>query len=143
MAETALITTGERRLTAAEFHGLAQIPPEAEWFANIDNAKTKRAYRSDLEQFMQFVGISQPEEFRIVTRAHVIAWRDALAKDEPKPSTLRRKLSALSSLYKHLCDKNAVNENPVTGVKRPKANNNEGVTPATGFSFTAFLPQRP
>ena len=35
MAETALITTEDRRLTAAEFQGLAELPPEAEWFANI------------------------------------------------------------------------------------------------------------
>ena len=79
---------------------------------------------------MHFVGISQPEEFRVVTRAHVIAWRDALMKQDPKPSTLKRKLSALSSLYRALCNKNAVADNPVMGVERPKANNNEGATPA-------------
>jgi hypothetical protein len=35
-------------LTAAEFQGLAKVPAEAEWFANIDNKQTRRAYRSDL-----------------------------------------------------------------------------------------------
>lgn len=25
-------------LTPAEFRGLAQVPPEAEWFANLDSA---------------------------------------------------------------------------------------------------------
>jgi integrase/recombinase XerD len=33
-----------RVLTAAEFQGLADVPPELEWFANIQNAKTRRAY---------------------------------------------------------------------------------------------------
>ena len=31
---------------------------------------------------MQFTGIIRPEEFRTVTRAHVIAWRDDLARRE-------------------------------------------------------------
>jgi len=39
---------GPRTLTAPEFHQLAQVPPSAEWFANIDNTNTRRAYRNDL-----------------------------------------------------------------------------------------------
>jgi integrase len=45
-------------------------------------------------------------------------------------ATLRRKLSALSSLFDSLCEKNAVTHNPVDGVKRPTADNNQGKTPA-------------
>ncbi len=71
--------TGEQRvLTAREFQGLADVPPEAEWFANIDNRQTRRAYQNDIKDFMAFVGIARPDEFRIVTRAHVIAWRKSL-----------------------------------------------------------------
>jgi site-specific recombinase XerD len=47
-------------------------------------------------------------------------------------ATIRRKLSALSSLFDYLCERNAVLGNPVDGVKRPMANNNEGSTPALG-----------
>ncbi|SIT49232.1 hypothetical protein BN2475_1300006 [Paraburkholderia ribeironis] len=65
----------ERRLTAAQFHQLADVPPEAEWFANLDNPRTRRAYQADLRDFMNFTTISRPEDFRIVTRAHVLAWR--------------------------------------------------------------------
>jgi hypothetical protein len=65
---------GRRVLTAAEFQGLSAVPLEAEWFANIDNPRTRRAYRVDIHEFMGFLGIGQPEEFRIVTRAHVLAW---------------------------------------------------------------------
>jgi integrase/recombinase XerD len=36
-------------------------------------------------------------------------------------STIRRKLSAVSSLFEYLCERNAVVHNPVKGVKRPKA----------------------
>ncbi len=65
-------------LTRREFHALADVPPELEWFANIDNARTRRAYQIDLKDFMRFVGILNPSDFRMVTRAHLIAWRKDL-----------------------------------------------------------------
>ena len=66
----------ERHLTAARFRGLAEVPSELEWFANIDNKSTRRAYENALQDFMRFTGIHAPAEFRLVTRSHVIAWRD-------------------------------------------------------------------
>ena len=110
---------GPRALTAPEFQGLAAMPAELEWFANIDNPRTRKAYRIDVADFMAFVGIQRPEEFRIVTRAHFIAWRRSLEERGLSTPTIRRKLSALSSLFSHLCDSNAVTHNPVLGVKRP------------------------
>jgi integrase/recombinase XerD len=119
-----------RALTAAQFQGLSEVPPELEWFANLPNDKTRRAYQLDITDFSAFVGIHRPEEFRLITRAHVIAWRKDFERRQLSPSTIRRKLSALSSLFEYLCERNAVTHNPVKGVKRPKANNNEGTTPA-------------
>jgi site-specific recombinase XerD len=122
----------ERLLTQAEFHGLAAVPAEVEWFANIDNPQTRRSYKNDLREFMAFVGISQPTEFRIVTRSHVIAWRKTLEERVLASSTIRRKLSALASLFEYLCEKNAVAFNPVKGAKRPRVETYEGKTPALG-----------
>src|SRR5512144_3422689 len=132
-----------RALTAAEFQGLAEVPPELEWFANIPNAKTRRAYQQDVKDFTTFVGIARPEEFRLVSRAHLIAWRKDLEQRQLAPSTIRRKLSAISSLFDYLCEKNAVAHNPVDGVKRPKANNNEGLTPALGDAQARALLEAP
>src|SRR5919198_2836842 len=119
-------------LTRAEFQNLAAVPAEMEWFANIDNKRTRRAYQIDLREFMVFVGIRTPMEFRTVTRAHLIAWRKILEARQLGGSTIRRKLAALSSLFEYLCDKNAVTHNPVKGVKRPKVESYEGKTPALG-----------
>ncbi len=121
-----------RALTAPEFQRLAQVPPEAQWFANLGSVQTRRAYESDIRAFMAFVGIAQPQEFRAVTRGHVLAWRADLEKQALAGSTIRRKLAALSSLYDYLCDANAVTHNPVRGVKRPKVESYEGKTPALG-----------
>lgn len=79
---------------------------------------------------MAFVGIERPEEFRTVTRAHVLAWQTSLAAQSIAPTTIRRKLSALSALFDHLCDCNAITHNPVKGVARPKEGANAGKTPA-------------
>jgi site-specific recombinase XerD len=132
----ATVTT--RLLTAAEFQRLAEVPPEAEWFKNIRSPATKRAYENAVRDFMRFTGIKRPEEFRGITRAHVIAWRDALG-DRVMPggeglsgTTIRHRLAALSSLYQYLCDSNAVTHNPVKGVKRPRVETEEGKTPALG-----------
>ena len=79
-----------------------------------------------------FAGLQDSAELRTVTRAHVIAWRNDLEPRELAPASIRRKLSALSSLFDYLCERNAVAGNPVDGVKRPMANSNEGSTPALG-----------
>lgn len=126
------VPEGGRALTASEFHQLAQVPPATEWFANIDNPNTRRAYRNDLKEFMTFVGISVPEDLRLVTRAHILAWRKDLERGELSGATIRRKLAALSSLFEYLSDANAVTHNPVKGVRRPKVESYEGKTPALG-----------
>ncbi|SDA28862.1 Site-specific recombinase XerD [Nitrosospira sp. Nsp18] len=119
-------------LTALQFRQLADVPPAIEWFANIDNPQTRRAYENDLRGFMQFAGIARPEDFRIVTRSHVLAWRKSLEAQLLGGSTIRRKLAALSSLFEHLCESNAVTHNPVKGVKRPAVESQQGKTPALG-----------
>jgi integrase/recombinase XerD len=58
-------------------------------------------------------------------------------------STIRRKLSALSSLFEYLCERNAVMHNPVDGVKRPRANSNEGLTPALSDEQARLLLNAP
>jgi integrase/recombinase XerD len=126
------VTPAARLLTAAEFHRLADVPPEVEWFANISNPNTRRVYENAIGDFMRFTGIVRPEEFRTVTRAHIIAWRDELAQRGLGGSTIRNRLASLASLFEYLCEKNAVTHNPVKGVERPRTESGEGKTPAIG-----------
>jgi integrase/recombinase XerD len=139
----ACITPESRALTAAQFQELADVPPELEWFANLPNEKTRQAYQLDITDFSSFVGIHRPEEFHLITHAHVITWRKDFERRQLSPSTIRRKLSALSSLFEYLCERNAVTHNAVKGVKRPKANNNEGTTPALSDNQARALLQAP
>jgi integrase/recombinase XerD len=127
-----LLPVKARSLTAAQFAHLSDVPPETEWLANIGSRKTKRAYKVDVAEFMAFTGLSASPQLRNVARAHVIAWRKDMERRGLAPASIRRKLSALSSLFDYLCERNTVAGNPVDGVKRPAANGNEGSTPALG-----------
>lgn len=132
-----------RRLTDEQFQGLAQVPPEVEWFANIRNVNTKKAYKRDVRDFSAFVGIGRPEDFRVVTWAHLIAWRDDLERRALAAATIRRMMSALSSLFDYLCNANAVTHNAVTGVERPTEGANEGKTPAISDAQARALLEAP
>lgn len=132
-----------RVLTAAEFRGLADVPPEVEWFANITNPNTRRAYQNDVRDFMLFAGIREPQEFRIVARSHLIAWRKLLESRNLAAATIRRKLSAVASLFDHLCESNAVTHNPCDGVKRPNLGSNEGKSPSLGDDQAKLLLEVP
>jgi site-specific recombinase XerD len=130
--ENARSSAGMIVLSAAEFQGLSEMPPEMEWFAGIESANTRRAYQNDIGEFMQFAAITTPVLFRTVNRAHVLAWRRTLETRGLAGSTVRRKLAALASLFEFLCDRNAIAQNPVKGVRRPKVESYEGKTPALG-----------
>ncbi len=132
-----------RRLTAIEFQHLADVPPEAEWFANIENHNTKRAYKNDVGDFMQFAGVVASSDFRLVKRSHLIAWRQQLESRNLEPATVRRKLSAVASLFDFLCEANAVAFNPADGVKRPSHGANEGKSPALGDEQAAKILEAP
>jgi site-specific recombinase XerD len=126
------VPIGKEKLTPAQFDQLADVPPELEWLANINNEKTRRFYKRDVEEFSRFTGLRAPTELRNVARAHVIAWRKSLEDRNLTPASIQRKLSALSSLFDYLCERNAVHGNPVDGVKRPASDGIEGGTPALG-----------
>ncbi len=92
---------------------------------------------------MRFFGISHPAEFRDVTCAHVIAWRDDLKKRGLSVTTICRKRSALSALFAYMTERNSVLINPVDGVRRPKEGAREGHTPALGDGQARRLLEAP
>lgn len=144
--KTSLANRPGRNLSARQFAQLASIPPEAEWLLNITNEQTRRAYKKHVADFVAFSRLKNFNELRTITRAHVIAWRERLiTQDQPPQSagTVRAKISALSSLFEYLADKNSVTHNPVKGVKRPTEGSNEGKTPALSDAQARRLEEAP
>ena len=70
-------------------------------------------------------------QLRQVDHRAVIAWERIMREEErAAASTVRRRLSALSSLFKHLVRHGAADRNPVADVARPVINREEGSTAA-------------
>ncbi len=108
---------------------LAAIPEEEVWLASQKSARTRRAYRLDVAHFMRTLDITSPDQLRQVDHRAVIAWERIMREQEgAASSTIRRRLAALSSLFKHLVRHGAANRNPVVDVQRPAINREEGST---------------
>jgi len=110
---------------------LAAIPEEEVWLASQKSARTRRAYRLDVAHFMRSLGITTPDQLRQMDHRAVIAWERIMREQEgAAASTVRRRLSALSSLFKHLVRHGSAGRNPVADVARPRINREEGSTAA-------------
>ena len=108
---------------------LAEIPEEEIWLALQKSARTRRAYRLDVRHFMATIAITTTDELRRVDHRAVIAWERHMREIEhAAPSTIRRRMSALSSLFKHLVRHGHATKNPVTEIARPAINREEGTT---------------
>jgi len=135
--ETASTDDAESRIVVRQQSGalttlerLAAIPEEELWLQNQRSVHTRRAYKEDVRHFMRMFGIVTHEELRATNRAAVIAWTRKMEAEEEKPRTICRRLSALSSLFKHLMEQHHATHNPTDGVKRPSVGGETGVTAA-------------
>ena len=116
---------------------LADIPEEEIWLAKQKSARTRRAYRLDVRHFMATLGITSTDELRQVDHRAVIAWERTMRETErAAPSTIRRRLSALSSLFKHLVRHGHAAKNPVARNRaagdQPRRRNHAGFLQGAG-----------
>ncbi len=119
------------RASLSRLDQLAAIPAEEIWLAKQKSAQTRRAYRLDVQHFMRALGITTTAALRQVDHRAIIAWERMQREQEgAAASTVRRRLAALSSLFKHLVRHGAANRNPVVDVERPTINRDEGSTAA-------------
>ena len=110
---------------------LAEIAEEEIWLQKQKSARTRWAYRLDVQHFIKTLGITTPAELRQADHKAVIAWERYMRETErAAASTIRRRLAALSSLYKHLVRHDHAARNPVGEVERPAINRDEGATAA-------------
>lgn len=106
------------------------VPEEEVWLAGQLSPHTRRAYKRDVAHFVRTMGIRSADELRQVNRAAVVAWQNVMKERGAKPRTIRRRLSALSSLFAHLVAHRAADVNPLREIKRPRVNRRQGTTRA-------------
>jgi site-specific recombinase XerD len=76
---------------------------------------------------MATLAITETAELRRADHRAVIAWERHMRETErAAPPTIRRRLSALSSLFRHLVRHGFPAKNPVTEIDRPAINREEG-----------------
>ncbi len=107
---------------------LSCIPEEELWLESRHSPETRRAYRNDIKDFVSSLGISSTAELRRIGHRAVLLWMRMLEERGAKPSTVRRKLSALSSLFAHLVRFSVVECNPVRDIERPRGRPRQGRT---------------
>jgi site-specific recombinase XerD len=89
-----------------------------------------------MQHFMRTLSIATPDELRQADHKAVIAWERYMREVEhAAASTIRRRLAALSSLYKHLVRHGHAARNPVGEVERPAIQSRPKTSPTT-FSLT-------
>ena len=108
---------------------LAAMPPREDWFSGIESTHNRRSYLRHVAEFMAFAGIDEVERLPDATPDQVEGWRDALRERRQRAATVRRKLSALSSLFEDLVARGAAARNPVEGVERPVEDEDTNAAP--------------
>ena len=71
------------------------------WLLRTPSPHTRRAYEHDLNQFLAAIGVEPDawEQLAAIRPEHVSQWRDRLAAAGMSNSSIRRKLTALRSLF--------------------------------------------
>ena len=87
------------------------------WLVKSPSADTRCNYDRDLTQFLKFIEVpaGHLEQLANVRPAHVAAWRDLLRAEGMTNATIRRKMTALRSLYSYLQTYGYSGANPAHG----------------------------
>ncbi|NDY71869.1 hypothetical protein DO021_07350 [Desulfobacter hydrogenophilus] len=101
---------------------IKEIPEELLWKANFNSDNSIETYDKAIHSFLSFIGVSAPEQLRDVEHGHVIAFKKYLQNLGHSPRTINNRLSAISSLFNHLIDKQIVKINVAQGVRRMPVN---------------------
>lgn len=104
--------------TQNKTHELASVV--GTYLKNFLSQHTRNAYESDFRDFALFLikttgPLSHPKDIK---KDDVIAYREHL-RTHYSPTSVNRKMSAISSLFKELKNANIIPNNPADGIKRP------------------------
>jgi len=99
---------------------IEEISEEIVWLENFTSKATQKTYKATVKKFCAMFEIKNVDQLRSVTSMHIIKFRDAMKEAGEKNSSINSRLAGLSSLFKHLIERQVVKTNPVYGVKAMK-----------------------
>ena len=95
---------------------------EYEFFHNFESPHTRKSYRLDISQFFEFLQdhFSLVKSYEDIKKVHLVAFRNWLSDSDFAPKSVNRKMAANSSFFDFLVEKNIMQFNPCTSIKRPR-----------------------
>jgi site-specific recombinase XerD len=95
---------------------------EYEFFHNFESPHTRKSYRIDISQFFEFIrdNFTSINNYHEIKRVHLVAFRNWLTDSGLAPKSINRKMAANSSFFDFLVEKNILQFNPITSIKRPR-----------------------
>jgi len=94
------------------------------WLVSLPSDNTRRAYARDLRSLFDFLDLGGVDALA-AQRTHLDLWRDNL---DGAPSSIARRLAAVSSFYKFAGAEGVVPSQPVQHVKRPRIDADHSAT---------------
>ncbi len=88
------------------------------WLASLRSHRTRRAYAGDLAGWLAWLD-DRGTDVLAAGRVHVDLWVSARQEAGAEASSVRRRLSALSSFYRYCAAHDLTGRIPTEGVKRP------------------------
>ena len=113
-----LLTRARAELPAVTAIGQREQLLAAAWLASLRSPRTRRAYAGDLAGWLAWLA-GKGTDVLAATRVHADLWVAAQLEDGAEASSVRRRLSALSSFYRYCAAHDLTGRNPVAGVARP------------------------
>jgi integrase/recombinase XerD len=121
---------------------IEEISEEDVWLENFTSKATKKTYKATVKKFCSMFEIKNIDQLRSVTSMHIIKFRDAMKSAGEKNSSINNRMAGLSSLFKHLIERQLIKSNPVYGVKTMKQNyRNVSSRALTGAEVEEILKQ--
>ena len=123
--ETTVVRLPEERLTLTEA-----------FLRGLQSERTRVEYRRAVQLFEGFLG---DRGLLAATRRNVEAWRHSMELDGLAPSTINKRMSAVSGWYTFAMDERAIDRNPAARARRPKKVTRSVRTALTSSEVAALL----
>lgn len=86
-----------------------------EWLASLKREKTRQEFGAIFTEFEAFARTRKADDLNKVTGSLVMQWRNDIVKAGKASATVNKRLTAMSSYFKHCMQHEAVEGNPFTG----------------------------
>ena len=116
-----------------------QASPYSTFARNQSSPDTIRCYEYQLRRFEKFIVDRDASKIEDVTTADLLAYRETLEARGLKPSTVKRYLAAIRSLFQWAIETGVIDHDPAAGLRLPRVLRNRTPDYLTSEETTALI----